>query len=82
MNKFIDVVFDGPPGQDGCRFVEVENHEGNSINAGDWIKRPDGLWALRIFEQHMHVAHYEEGTLTRQCGRCGEDLTHSAHIRG
>lgn len=44
----INIIFDGPPGHDAGRFVEVETDDGRSINAGEWIKRPDGLWALRI----------------------------------
>lgn len=46
--SYIDIVFDGPPGHEAGRFVEVENSEGISINAREWIKRPDGYWALRI----------------------------------
>lgn len=46
----INIIFDGPPSHDGGRFVEVETDEGKSINAGEWIERPDGFWALRITE--------------------------------
>jgi hypothetical protein len=45
---FIDIVFDGPPGHESGRFVEVENDSGASINFGEWVKRDDGYWALRI----------------------------------
>lgn len=45
---FIDIVFDGPPGHESGRFVEVEDEGGKSINAGEWIKRADGFWVLRI----------------------------------
>ena len=48
MKEFIDIVFDGPPGPEAGRFVEVENSEGRSISIGEWIKRPDGFWALRF----------------------------------
>ena len=44
----VDIVFDGPPDQEAGRFVEVENHEGSSINIGTWVHRPDGFWVLRI----------------------------------
>ena len=44
----INIIFDGPPGPESGRFVEVETDDGHSINAGEWIERPDGLWALRI----------------------------------
>lgn len=43
----IDIVFDGPPGPEGGRFVEVEQ-EGVSVCLGVWIHRPDGYWALRF----------------------------------
>ena len=43
----IDIVFDGPPGSESCRFVEVEDN-GRSIKFGDWIDRGNGLWALRL----------------------------------
>jgi len=44
----INIIFDGPPGPESGRFVEVETDNGKSIDIGEWIKRPDGLWALRI----------------------------------
>lgn len=44
----VDVVFDGPPSHESGRFVECEDGKGRSINAGEWIQRHDGLWALRI----------------------------------
>lgn len=47
MSK-IRIVFDGPPGPDSGRFVEVEDEQGRSINAGTWSAREDGLWELRI----------------------------------
>ena len=48
MSAYIDIVFDGPPGPEGGRFVEVENQERKSIKFGEWIHRDDGYWALRI----------------------------------
>ena len=48
MSSYVDIVFDGPPGPDSGRFVEVENANGRSIRLGEWVARPDGLWALRI----------------------------------
>lgn len=45
----IDIVFDGPPGPIAGRFVEVEDQNGHSINAGEWLYRgDDGYWVLRI----------------------------------
>ncbi len=48
MERFIDIVFDGPPSHVTGRFVEVENDQGASINFGEWVKREDGYWVLRI----------------------------------
>lgn len=44
----IHVLFDGPPGPVAGRFVECENPDGRSINAGEWHERADGYWELRI----------------------------------
>ena len=49
MPKAINIIFDGPPGPEAGRFVEVETDDGKSINAGEWIEK-DGYWALRITE--------------------------------
>lgn len=48
LPKHIDIVFDGPPGHEAGRFVEVETDEGGSIRFGEWVKRDDGYWALRF----------------------------------
>lgn len=49
-NKPINIIFDGPPSNVSSRFVEVETDDGKGVNAGEWIKRDDGYWALRITE--------------------------------
>lgn len=46
--EMLHIVFDGPPGLDGGRFVEVENSSGRSVNASAWYEREDGFWELRI----------------------------------
>ena len=46
--KTVDIVFDGPPGPEAGRFVEVEDENGASINYGEWVEREDGYWVLRI----------------------------------
>lgn len=33
----LHVRFDGPPGPDGPRLIEVEDEHGNSLNAGEWV---------------------------------------------
>ena len=56
MSAYIDIVFDGPPGPEGGRFVEVENQERKSIKFGEWVHRDDGYWVLRISQS----AHTDE----------------------
>ena len=46
--KSVDIVFDGPPGPEAGRFVEVESPPGTGINFGEWLQRDDGYWVLRI----------------------------------
>ena len=50
MKQAINIIFDGPPTHESEKFVEVETDDGKSINAGEWVEREDGLWALRITE--------------------------------
>ncbi len=46
------VVFDGPPGAESGRFVEVEDAQGKGLkkSASEWKQRSDGLWALGPFK--------------------------------
>jgi hypothetical protein len=46
--SFVDIVFDGPPGPQAPRFVEVEDDEGRSIRYGVWVQRDDGTWVLQV----------------------------------
>lgn len=46
--ELIDIVFDGPPGPESGRFVEVEDAHGFSRSLGEWVQRDDGYWALRF----------------------------------
>ena len=48
IEKYVDIVFSGPPSHEAGRFVEVENAKGESIKFGEWIERDDGYWVLRI----------------------------------
>ena len=48
MSDHVDIVFDGPPGPESGRFVEVEDANGRGFRLGEWVERSDGLWALRI----------------------------------
>ncbi len=51
--EFIDIVFDGEPAHEGARFIEVENHRGESITFGKWIKREDGYGYWRIMAPNV-----------------------------
>ncbi len=46
----VDLVFDGPPGPEGPRFIEAERKDGTSISVGQWIESPgtNGWWRLRL----------------------------------
>lgn len=44
----LHIVFDGPPGPDAGRFVEVETPDGKSVSVGSWHDRPDGFVELRL----------------------------------
>ncbi len=55
----LDIVFDGPPGPEAGRFVEVEV-DGKSVNAGKWVERDDGLWELQIREPVAAPPEYLE----------------------
>ena len=46
--SYVDIVFDGQPGPMGPVFVETEDEHGNSISLGDWVKREDDYWVLRV----------------------------------
>jgi hypothetical protein len=48
IDGYVEIVFDGPPGPESGRFVEVEDEGGHSIRVGEWIQRGNGFWALRI----------------------------------
>jgi hypothetical protein len=42
----VSAIFDGPPGPEAGRFVEVEDREGRSLRLGTWRELDGGLWAL------------------------------------
>lgn len=61
----LNIIFDGPPSPPFGRFVEVENDAGQSLNAGEWIDKGNGLWALRI------TRIPDEPTVEGMCSVCG-----------
>ena len=54
----LKVVFDGPPGPESGRFIEIEKEDGLSVKAGEWEELEDGRWALwlRVIDEDMPVA--------------------------
>lgn len=46
--KWLDIVFDGPPGPVTGRFVECEDQQRHGVSIGEWVHRDDGFWVLRI----------------------------------
>lgn len=44
----VRILFDDGPGPTAGRFVDVLNVKGEGINVGEWHKRKDGYWELRI----------------------------------
>lgn len=59
---FFDIVFDGPPGKEPGRFVEVEDPFGKNISKGEWILREDGYWVLRISEAGLKKIYLCQAT--------------------
>ena len=51
MDNYVDIVFDGPPGPEAPRFIEVEGVNGESTQFGEWHQRNDGYWVLRVFHE-------------------------------
>jgi len=51
----MQIRFDGPPGPEAGRFVEVEDDTGKSISAGEWVQ--DGeYWLLKLTPQHTDAS--------------------------
>lgn len=65
--KHFRVVFDGPPGPEGPRFVEVEDLTGVSIRKGRWVEDVD-FWYL-VFDDRED----EEGDECTECPHGGPD---------
>jgi hypothetical protein len=51
------LLFKAAPGPgDECVFIEAEDASGQSVRAGDWVARDDGLWELRLYAPTAPVA--------------------------
>lgn len=75
--RTVQIVFDGAPGPEAGRFVEVENEAGSSIKLGTWVKRPDGYWALRFqtFDEPPYGEMCRYPNLCEGKGYCPRDPT-------
>lgn len=59
--KYIDIVFDAPPGPEPSVFIEVEDDTGKSIKFGEWVEQAEGgYWALRIPDLRQEVERLRE----------------------
>ena len=86
----INIVFDGPPGPEGPRFIEVETDDGHSIGVGEWQERRDGCWKLKITvtpplcrkpQQDVHLDP-EEDLMQRILRQCIETDLSAVHAAG
>lgn len=53
MSQRIRIVFDGPPGPEAGRFIEVEDLNGASLSVGEWVPYESPIqdanwWALEL----------------------------------
>ena len=74
--RLVNIVFDGPPGNEAGRFVEVENENGHSISFGEWIEYQQGYWAL-TFENpidRLNALEAENAELRKALVRCAIPL--------
>ena len=46
--EYVDIVFAAVEDTPDLTFVEVESPPGHGVSVGQWIKRDDGLMALRL----------------------------------
>lgn len=67
---YLHIIFDGPPGPEAGRFVECENPAGESVNAGEWSERADGLWELIIPTQSQAENAAKDAEIARLKSAC------------
>jgi hypothetical protein len=70
MAKYIEVIFDGPPGHNMPRFIEVEDENGFRTTVGEWFSCGiDGRWGLRISAKDIEQWHPEATHARVEAGR-------------
>lgn len=67
----LHIVFQNDGGPDNLRFVEVENIDGESVAAGTWIDRPDGLRALALTVHRSDLRNILDGSPCLSVGPAG-----------
>ena len=60
-------IFDKMPGPEGAMFIECEDANGKSVNAGEWRMRADGLAELVISQPSVRVPDAARDALARRC---------------
>lgn len=70
--KKIRIVFDGPPGPESGRFVEVEDESGKSIRLGEWVKEGD-FWYLEFPDLKAALAEKEKAH-NEEMGRWQQEI--------
>ncbi len=51
MAKEFYIVFDGPPGPEAAKFIEVEDAQRRSVRVGEWTAAGGGYWKLGPFQE-------------------------------
>ena len=59
QHEKIRIVFDGPPGPESGRFVEVENERGEGLSFGEW-KHDSEFWYLEFDNPAIRLNEYEK----------------------
>lgn len=62
MSDYIDILFDRHPATPTgeCCFIEVEDDTGQSIRAGEWVERENGMVALRITDRNTYMRSHNK----------------------
>ena len=69
MEPKLHIVFDGPPGPEGGRFVDVETPFGASVKVGEWKQRGQ-FWDLVLTLDDFPTEEEAEEE-ARECGQFG-----------
>ena len=46
--RYVDFLFDGPPGPDSPGLIDVTNQNGGEVSVGEWLEVSPGDWVLRV----------------------------------